>query len=80
MGDVLEIHSGQLRFTIVFTLVEGEGVFYGHLSRGNRPLQISAKGALRYEAYDWQIGLRAIRRSDHCVLRASIAWDTVQVK
>jgi hypothetical protein len=75
LGDVLEIHSDGMKFEIVFSLEEGEGAFYGHLSRGNRPLQTAAKGASRYEAFDWQIGLRTIRRSDRCVVRALIAWD-----
>ncbi len=75
LGDVLEIHSDGLKFKIVFSLEEGEGAFYGHLSLSNRPLQTAAKGSSRYEAFDWQIGLRTLRRSDRFALRACIAWD-----
>jgi|GEM_PF-669521 len=75
LNDVVEIHSENLKLQIVFSLTEGKGIFFGHLSRGNRPLQIAAKGELRYEAFDWQIGLRTINRTDACVLRAQLSWS-----
>ncbi|MBS0626486.1 MAG: hypothetical protein JSS32_10600 [Verrucomicrobia bacterium] len=60
LGDTVEISSPQGRFSIRFELVSGSGDFRGHLSRGNRPNQIAVKN---HEAYDWQIGLRTLRRS-----------------
>jgi hypothetical protein len=76
-NDVVEIHSEYVKIQIVFSLAEGEGIFFGHLSRGNRPLQIAAKGDLRYEAFDCQIGLRTINRTDACVLRAHLSWSKI---
>lgn len=73
-GDAVEIHSAGLRFQIIFSLEQGNGVFYGHFSRANRPLQCAAKGPLRYEAFDWQLGLRTIKRSEHCTVRATLTW------
>lgn len=75
LGDVVEIRSGLMRVSIVFSLQEGEGIFTGHLLRGNRPLQCAAKGLSRYKAFDWQIHVRTIKRSDTCSLCASISWN-----
>jgi hypothetical protein len=59
LGDSIEIQTPTLTLTLRFELTEGEGDFCGHVFRANRPTQIM-KG---YEAYDWQIGLRTLRRS-----------------
>jgi hypothetical protein len=72
LQERVEIHSGSYVFVLNFSLEEGEGVFFGHLSRGNRPLQIAAHGDRRYDAYDWQITLRSIRRAKLCVLKAHL--------
>ena len=54
-------------FTLTFVLLEGQGRFYGHISRGNRPAQIR-----KDRAYDWQIGLRTVKRSPNLKLRVII--------
>ncbi len=54
-------------FTLTFTLLEGQGEFYGHISRGNRPAQIRTDAS-----YDWQIGLRTVRRDSNVKLRVNI--------
>ncbi|MCB1108352.1 MAG: hypothetical protein KDK44_01725 [Chlamydiia bacterium] len=54
-------------FTLTFLLLEGQGHFYGHISRGNRPSQIR-----KDMAYDWQIGLRTVKRSPNLKLRVII--------
>ena len=46
MGESVYVASGSEKFEIVFSLVEGEGRFWGHLSFANRPGQ---KGALQHE-------------------------------
>lgn len=67
LGDVIALNDS-LRLQIA--LETGEGRFFGHILRANRPSQ---KGKnLKFETYDWQIALRTIRRSDDCVLRISI--------
>lgn len=59
LGDRIAIRTPQKTIELTFHLKEGEGDFCGHIFPSNRPEQI-AKGL---EAYDWQIGLRTLRRS-----------------
>ncbi len=68
----VEMRSGEHRLYIRFSLVSGQGAFSGHISRGNRPSQISCKGPLRYEAFDWKIGLRTLSRIERCVIKIHI--------
>jgi hypothetical protein len=75
LHECLEIRSGAHVFALRFSLEEGEGVFFGHLSRANRPLQIAARGEKRYAAYDWQIALRSIRRAKPCVLKVFLTYS-----
>jgi hypothetical protein len=64
LGDVIALNP---HVHLQITLDSGEGRFFGHILRANRPSQ---KGKnLKFETYDWQIALRTIRRSDGCVLR-----------
>lgn len=66
----IEICSGDRKLEIEFAIEEGEGAFYGHLLRGNRPSQ---KGVEGFAAYDWRIALRTIRRSQGCTLKIRLA-------
>lgn len=59
LGDIITIQTPQKTIDLQFKLTEGTGDFYGHIFPANRPSQV-AKG---FEAYDWQIGLRTLRRS-----------------
>lgn len=74
LTDAIGITSGQRRIQIRFSCIEGEGVFFGHLLRANRPTQQSCQGALRFEAYDWQISIRTIRRTSRCVLSVNLSY------
>lgn len=58
--------------TLKFSIVEGEGEFMGHIMRGNRPSQIAPE---RFEAYDWQIFLRTIRRSERCCVKVFLHFS-----
>jgi hypothetical protein len=58
LGDRLTVRSSGLQIHLQFNLEEGTGDFCGHLSLANRPFQ-AVKG---YDAFDWQISLRTIRR------------------
>lgn len=62
LGETITIQTPQQTIHIRFELTSGSGDFCGHLFRANRPSQIANKGPLLYEAYDWQIGLRTLRR------------------
>lgn len=59
LGDTVTIQTPQKTLHLKMELTQGTGDFFGHIFRANRPSQI-CKG---YEAYDWQIGLRTLRRS-----------------
>jgi hypothetical protein len=69
LGDRIAIRTPQQTFRFRFELVSGSGVYCGHIFRANRPHQIANKGANQYEAYDWQIGLRTLRRSGPAQIR-----------
>ncbi len=69
LGDRVSILSQGTKIELTFS---GEGIFFGHLSRANRPNQLSNKGDKRFDAYDWQIALRTIRRPATCTLRLHI--------
>jgi len=62
------------RFTLTFEIEEGEGDICGHIHKGNRPAQVCPAVKKNFEAYDWQIGLRTLRRTSHFVIKASLSW------
>ena len=76
LGDLIQIAAGDKIFEVQFELAEGEGDFIGQISRANRPAQTAAKGDLRYEVFDWQIGIRTLRRSVECRLSARYSFLT----
>jgi hypothetical protein len=69
LQDRVSIETASQKITLRFEQIEGEAQFCGHLFRSNRPGQLSLSGPLKYEAYDWKIGLRTLRRSAPCTLR-----------
>lgn len=74
LGQEMTIDLGGHQLSLVFDLLEGEGAFLGHVMKGNRPSQIDLKGENRFQAYDWTIFLRTIRRQGKCRLRASLKF------
>ncbi len=76
LGEIITVQTPFLKIEIRFELLQGEGDFCGHLFRGNRPNQTACKGPLLYEAFDWQIGLRTLRRSPGCYLRINLGITT----
>jgi hypothetical protein len=68
LGDSIEIATPTLKIELCFNLADGEGQFCGQISFANRPSQ-TAKG---FEAYDWQIALRTLRRSSNCLIAVSM--------
>lgn len=62
MGDQVQILSKNIAINLQF---EGEGVFFGHLSKTNRPHQPK----MPLEAHDWKIALRTLRRESHCTIK-----------
>lgn len=70
--EEIEIIVESLKFYITYELLEGTGQFLGHIMRGNRPSQTGLKGSQRFNAYDWQVFLRTIRRTTGCKIKVSI--------
>lgn len=75
LQDPIEISSPPFKALLQFEVVEGSGQWMGHLMRGNRPSQIAAKGANRFQSYDWQIILRTLRRSENCKILCRIVVE-----
>lgn len=76
LGDAINISMGSKNITMTFSLVEGTGGFFGHIMRGNRPSQVHYKNVQKHEAYDWQIFLRSLNRSENCKIRVLIQCDS----
>jgi hypothetical protein len=72
LGETVEIRSADFTAKLRFELHFGEGQFCGHIHFGNRPSQIGATGANQYQAFDWKIGLRTLRRSSDCSLKLTL--------
>lgn len=72
LGDCIQIQTPALCIELCFELAQGEGDFCGQISRANRPSQIACKGPLLYEVFDWQIGMRTLRRSPHALIDLSV--------
>jgi hypothetical protein len=72
MGDTVQIISKGRRMELSFSLASGEGQFWGHLYRANRPGQLCCKGEEKHEAFDGTIGLRTIKRGLHASIKVSV--------
>jgi hypothetical protein len=72
-GEVVQIKTPLLEIEAVFTLLEGEGDFCGQISKANRPSQIACQRELLHEVFDWQIGLRTLRRSKFCKIQLTLS-------
>lgn len=71
LGDQVELVTGSNRIQLIFSIEEGEGAFFGQISFGNRPCQLSNVNENQYAAYDWQITLRTLWRTPKLVLRVN---------
>ncbi|MCE5317212.1 MAG: hypothetical protein LLG04_07605 [Parachlamydia sp.] len=72
MSDTTIIQSDVITIRFSFKQISGNGDFLGHIMPGNRPAQLCLKGANRYHAFDWQLFLRTLRRSDECRIQATL--------
>lgn len=70
--DTVSIISSTLKIDLIFELISGKGDFLGHISRGNRVGQISCKNNHLYDAFDWHIGLRSLRRLEPCKILVQV--------
>lgn len=74
LGQTIRIQTPKLQIELIFRLVEGAGDFCGQISRANRPSQRANQKALLYEVFDWQIGLRTLRRSFPCKIALELKF------
>jgi hypothetical protein len=75
LGEQLTLEDDKLITRVAFHLEDGEGDFFGHMMRGNRPSQLKAKGPNRFSAYDSMIVLRTVRRSKNCRIKMEIYFE-----
>ncbi|SCC90860.1 hypothetical protein SCG7109_AX_00090 [Chlamydiales bacterium SCGC AG-110-M15] len=77
MGEQITLKSGNQQLELKFELADGEGRFYGHYMRGNRPAQQKAGGEDHgFVAYDDMILLRTIERASSCQVKLSLKLTT----
>ena len=74
LGDPITIQTPGLKIDLRFELLSGTGDFCGHIFRSNRPNQI---GKDPYEAYDWQIGIRTLRRPGPAQIQAHLKFSNI---
>lgn len=72
IGEEVVIAEGNVVISICFQVESGYGNFFGHLMKSNRPSQLANVGVNRFTAYDWQIFLRTLQRSDECVVKVTV--------
>ena len=76
VGDEITIRTPSKTIVLQFELTLGSGNFCGQIFRANRPSQIACKGANQYEAYDWQIGLRTLRREGPAQIQVTLKMES----
>ncbi|HEV8051761.1 MAG TPA: hypothetical protein VGP47_04640 [Parachlamydiaceae bacterium] len=72
MDEMITMVDKYLSIQLSFHIIEGDGRFFGHRMLGNRPSQLAIKGEERFNAYDWQLFMRTINRSDKCRIKAKL--------
>lgn len=72
LGEEVQVSTANMKFKVIFSLVEGHGSFLGHIMRGNRPAQSALKGPQRLHAFDWQIFIRTVHRAAQCKFKVTI--------
>lgn len=70
LGETVTVKTPTLTIDLQFELTQGTGDFCGHICRANRPSQIAGKGT--FEVYDWQIGIRTLRRSSPAQIKVQL--------
>jgi hypothetical protein len=72
MGEEIVISDDKISVGLRFDVHSGEGEFFGHIMKANRPSQLTTTGVNRFSVFDWQIFLRTLRRSDNCTVKATL--------
>ncbi|MFT4553600.1 MAG: hypothetical protein ACI9S8_002241 [Chlamydiales bacterium] len=72
--DVL-VNSEKAQLTLRFAKVEGDGRFFGHITKGDRPAQLYLKREKSLSVFDTLILLRTVHRSGSCCIKVEIRFD-----
>lgn len=72
LSDTPVIRSDAITLRFSFKQISGSGDFLGHIMPGNRPAQLACKGPNRYHAFDWQLFLRTLRRTEECRIQTTL--------
>lgn len=73
LGETVQWVGDGMDFSLSASVIQGEGRFFGHIMRGNRPSQEWIMGKQRFNSYDWIVFLRTLSRSDQCQVRVKIS-------
>lgn len=76
LGKKLFFYFGKEQIlSMTFELVEGEGQFFGHIARGNRPSQLMLMSEEKhFQAYDALLFVRTVRRKTPCLIKATLQF------
>ncbi len=77
LGEEISIKDDSCQLSLTFALEEGDGTFMGHRMLGNRPAQLDVKRKHRYDAYDWQLFLRTVRRTAQCRMNVTLRLNKI---
>lgn len=72
LDDTLRLCSPGMELTLSFQLEKGDGKFFGHRMLGNRSSHQQSKKGNQYEAFDWMLFFRTVRRDADCQVRVKI--------
>ncbi|KAF3362334.1 Uncharacterized protein PHSC3_001163 [Chlamydiales bacterium STE3] len=78
LGQTVHLDHPEMKINLDFSLAQGEGVFKGHIMRANRPSQKKTIGNDRFTAYDWQIFLRTLQRTEPCQIKVTISYEAIE--
>jgi hypothetical protein len=75
LNEVLTVYKDGMKIEAYFTCTKGEGKFFGHILKANRPAQKPPSHKGDFATYDWKIALRTISRTLECQLTLKLRWS-----
>ncbi|HSW71796.1 MAG TPA: hypothetical protein VLG44_00095 [Chlamydiales bacterium] len=75
LGETLTIEKDKMLIHLTFSHLKGEGKFFGHIMKKNRPSQNLQPTKADLTVYDWQVGIRALRQATPCQIQVHMRWE-----
>lgn len=75
LNDKITLRTKERLITVVMKQTKGNGRFIGHIMPGNRASQLAVKEDNRFNAYDWQLFLRTLSRSEDCHIEVDLVLN-----